>query len=229
MPFAGHRVGDWGILMPYLAGRGTLSASTQIAGCVYCAGELDGSSRSPAFAPSAIRLPVDAPSGHGSTTVWVVPVTPLTGQLKAFTKKCLDVPSGFTPNGIKHLCAGKNNLCLDLTGGNSTNDTPVSVLILFGLQQKPDAGPARLSSKSYYLFILLPYATLRFLLMPSSRQYRETARTYELNVKSISGIDLKYQNQNLYVAIDVDSKRMHTTHPKKDFVAMWNDTSTLRL
>ncbi|KAJ7292492.1 hypothetical protein C8J57DRAFT_1456967 [Mycena rebaudengoi] len=55
------------------------------------------------------------------------------------------------------------------------------------------------------------------------------AQTYELNVKSISGIDLKYRNQNLYVAIDVDGKRVHTTHPKKDSVAMWNDTSTLVL
>ncbi|KAJ7292506.1 hypothetical protein C8J57DRAFT_617 [Mycena rebaudengoi] len=52
-------------------------------------------------------------------------------------------------------------------------------------------------------------------------------QTYELNVKSISGIDLKYRNKNLYVAIDIDSKRVHTTHPKKDSVAMWNDTSTL--
>ncbi|KAJ7292517.1 hypothetical protein C8J57DRAFT_1210278 [Mycena rebaudengoi] len=53
------------------------------------------------------------------------------------------------------------------------------------------------------------------------------AQTYELNVKSISGIDLKYRNKNLYVAIDIDSKRVHTTHPEKDSVAMWNDTSTL--
>ncbi|KAJ7292513.1 hypothetical protein C8J57DRAFT_1490018 [Mycena rebaudengoi] len=145
---AGHPSRYWGIVLPYLAGRGTFA---QIAGCVYCAGEFDGSTISDIslfhlFTLSRPGLVIIVlpffPSPHrviymslyflmiDITAVWVVPVAPLTGQLKAFTNKCLDVPNGSTPSSVKHIWAGKNK-CLNLTGGNSTNGTPVSVLFLF--------------------------------------------------------------------------------------------------
>ncbi|KAJ7807425.1 hypothetical protein B0H14DRAFT_3152471 [Mycena olivaceomarginata] len=53
------------------------------------------------------------------------------------------------------------------------------------------------------------------------------AQSYELNVKSIKGVDPKYGKARLCVAIHVDGKWVHNTHPKEASVAMWNDTTTL--
>ncbi|KAJ7844754.1 hypothetical protein B0H14DRAFT_991057 [Mycena olivaceomarginata] len=53
------------------------------------------------------------------------------------------------------------------------------------------------------------------------------AQSYELNVKSIKGVDAKYGKARLCVAIHVDGKWVHNTHPKEASVAMWNDTTTL--
>jgi hypothetical protein len=78
---------------------------------------------------------------------WSVPIAPLTGPLKTFDGKCLDVPSGATQNGVKlqvwdcfaespnqlFQTVGKQikfsgtSKCLDLTDGNSTSGTPVRV------------------------------------------------------------------------------------------------------
>ncbi|KAJ7340801.1 hypothetical protein DFH08DRAFT_811980 [Mycena albidolilacea] len=53
------------------------------------------------------------------------------------------------------------------------------------------------------------------------------AQTYELKVKSIKGVDAKYRKAHLCVAIHVDGKWVHNTHPKEASVVMWNDTTTL--
>ncbi|KAJ7804765.1 hypothetical protein B0H14DRAFT_3485891 [Mycena olivaceomarginata] len=58
-------------------------------------------------------------------------------------------------------------------------------------------------------------------------QQLSMAQSYELNVKSIKGVDPKYQKAHLCAAIHVDDKLVHTTHPKEASVAMWNDTTTL--
>ncbi|KAJ7865535.1 ricin B lectin domain-containing protein [Mycena leptocephala] len=78
---------------------------------------------------------------------WSVPVAPLTGPLKTFDGKCLDVPNGSTANGVKLQiwdCAPGNtnqlfqtdggqikwvgqNKCLDLTDGNSTSGNPIQL------------------------------------------------------------------------------------------------------
>ncbi|KAF7369744.1 hypothetical protein MVEN_00306100 [Mycena venus] len=80
---------------------------------------------------------------NGNIT-WTVPVAPLTGQIKTFGNKCLDVPNGSTANGVKlqlWTCTEGNvnqlfrtndgsaqivwsakgiQKCIDLTDGNST-------------------------------------------------------------------------------------------------------------
>jgi hypothetical protein len=83
---------------------------------------------------------------------WIVPVEPLTGPLKTFNNKCLDVPNGSTANGVKlqvwDCSPGNTNQlfkfhpgvsqiewngmgkCLDLTNGNSTSGNPVCFTIL---------------------------------------------------------------------------------------------------
>ncbi|KAF8207930.1 hypothetical protein K438DRAFT_1814655 [Mycena galopus ATCC 62051] len=60
------------------------------------------------------------------------------------------------------------------------------------------------------------------------------AQSYSLLVESVTGIHWKpgpltlhRDTPNLYVAIDVDDIRAHRTHAKRDFVAKWNDVSTL--
>jgi hypothetical protein len=54
----------------------------------------------------------------------------------------------------------------------------------------------------------------------------ELTQVYVL-VKSIKGVDAKYGKAHLCVAIHVDGKWVHNTHPKEASVAMWNDTTTL--
>jgi len=78
---------------------------------------------------------------------WTAPFAPLTGQLKTFDNKCLDVPNGSTANGVKlqiWTCADGNTnqlfqihrqqiewkgtgKCLDLTDGNSTIGNPIQL------------------------------------------------------------------------------------------------------
>jgi hypothetical protein len=84
---------------------------------------------------------------------WTAPFAPLTGQLKTFDNKCLDVPNGSTANGVKlqiWTCAvGNTNQlfqihrqqiewkgtgkCLDLTDGNSTIGNPVRIRLFSSL------------------------------------------------------------------------------------------------
>ncbi|KAJ7264782.1 ricin B lectin domain-containing protein, partial [Mycena rebaudengoi] len=78
---------------------------------------------------------------------WTAPFDPLTGQIKTFGNKCLDVPNGSTTNGVKlqiWTCAAGNTnqlfqvhrqqvewsgkgKCLDLTDGNSTIGNPIQL------------------------------------------------------------------------------------------------------
>ncbi|KAF7369740.1 hypothetical protein MVEN_00305700 [Mycena venus] len=80
---------------------------------------------------------------------WNVPVAPLTGQIKIFNNKCLDVPNGSTANGVKlqiWTCAAGNTnqvfevhpahgqiewsgkgKCLDLPSGNTTNGNRIQL------------------------------------------------------------------------------------------------------
>ncbi|KAJ6539760.1 ricin B lectin domain-containing protein [Mycena capillaripes] len=78
---------------------------------------------------------------------WTAPFAPLTGQIKTFGDKCLDVTGGSTANGVKlqiWTCAAGNTnqmftvnrqtvewkgtgKCLDLTNGNSTIGNPIQL------------------------------------------------------------------------------------------------------
>lgn len=86
---------------------------------------------------------------NGNAT-WTVPVAPLTGTIKTFHNKCLDVPNGSTANGVKlqiWTCAAGNTnqlftntrgqiewagkgKCIDLTDGKSVNGNPVRISVL---------------------------------------------------------------------------------------------------
>jgi hypothetical protein len=86
----------------------------------------------------------------GGNYTWTAPIEPLTGQLKTYDNKCLDVPNGENKNGVKlqvWTCAEGNtnqlfqlrrdriewkgsNKCLDVTDGNSTIGNPVRVSFL---------------------------------------------------------------------------------------------------
>ncbi|KAJ7292537.1 ricin B lectin domain-containing protein [Mycena rebaudengoi] len=121
--------------------------------CITGLGDTDGAkvalvgctAENGAYAPGALN---NHPYFNGSTTVWVLPVAPLIGQLKTYTNKCLDVPNGSTANGVrlqlwtcakgntnqlfKSLVSGQiqwagTNKCLDLTDGKSTNGTPIQL------------------------------------------------------------------------------------------------------
>ncbi|KAJ7844304.1 ricin B lectin domain-containing protein [Mycena leptocephala] len=83
---------------------------------------------------------------NGNAT-WTVPVAPLTGTIKTFHNKCLDVPNGSTANGVKlqiWTCAAGNTnqlftntrgqiewagkgKCIDLTDGKSVNGNPIQL------------------------------------------------------------------------------------------------------
>ncbi|KAJ7292583.1 ricin B lectin domain-containing protein [Mycena rebaudengoi] len=83
---------------------------------------------------------------HGNTT-WTLPTPPLTGPIKIFNNKCLDVPSGSHTNGVKlqiWTCAEGNTnqifhknteliewsgqgKCLDLTDGLTTPGNPIQL------------------------------------------------------------------------------------------------------
>ncbi|KAJ7358468.1 ricin B lectin domain-containing protein [Mycena albidolilacea] len=85
---------------------------------------------------------------NGNIT-WIVPVPPLSGPIKTFDNKCIDVPNGSNVNGVKlqiWTCAEGNTnqlfkphegfsqlewvgsgKCLDLTDGNFTNGTLIQL------------------------------------------------------------------------------------------------------
>ncbi|KAJ6454408.1 hypothetical protein C8R45DRAFT_1189577 [Mycena sanguinolenta] len=109
-----------------------------------------------------------SPSFPNDNNTWTMPVAPLTGQIKPFNNKCLDVTGEATANGIKlqiWTCAPGNTnqlftfqraqiewagqgKCLDLTDGRNTPGNqcvfPCRFLYSFGFHGRmhADARPA---------------------------------------------------------------------------------------
>ncbi|KAF7354293.1 hypothetical protein MVEN_01117600 [Mycena venus] len=111
--------------------------------CLTAASDTDG---------AAVTLSVCLDAVPNGNITWTLPVAPLTGQIKTFNNKCLDVPNGSTANGVKlqiwTCTAGNTNQlfqvhassngasqiewsgkgkCMDLTDGKSVSGNPIQL------------------------------------------------------------------------------------------------------
>ncbi|KAJ7292525.1 ricin B lectin domain-containing protein [Mycena rebaudengoi] len=120
---------------------GDFSATGNGPFCIAAASDTDGAK------VALVRCADTASVFAAGNVTWTVPTAPLTGQIKTFGNKCLDVPSGSTQNGVQlqiWTCAAGNpnqvfqdhrgqiewkgtGKCLDLTGGNSTPGNPIQL------------------------------------------------------------------------------------------------------
>ncbi|KAJ7881984.1 ricin B lectin domain-containing protein [Mycena olivaceomarginata] len=114
--------------------------------CITAASNTNGAEVALAGCDNSTEFLLTFPNGN---VTWTTPVPPLTGQIKTFNNKCLDVPNGSTANGVKLQiwdCAEGNTnqifkiadglsqiewvgkgKCIDLTNGNATAGNPLQL------------------------------------------------------------------------------------------------------